>query len=331
MPTMLPNPVWSGFAEGYRNNRYIADLVLPRVPVAAELFECDYYDIPEFLVAPNNEVGRLDRPPLVDFKASQRQFRTKNYAMDSPLPQFDLDLAKAQRQSKITKYDPEKMAMDGIAELHELARERRVAGIMSNPLNYLPSMQQVLAGPSQFTDPASRPKDLLMAIMDGMLYRPNKAAFSRLVWTALRSHPQIVAAVLGNAGSEGVATVEQVAKLLELDEILVGDSFAAISQNRDPSRPAEMVNRIWGNDVALFYSNPAAQAIAGYNQFTFGYTARLNGVEILTFPDNYMGAGGGQVVRIRERCIELITGKFCGYLLRNVIPASTPFSMDRVM
>jgi hypothetical protein len=111
----------------------------------------------------------------------------------------------------------------------------------------------------------------------------------------------------------------------------VGDSFTSMSESQDHERPIETINRLWANDFILFYDNPNAQAISGFNQFTFGYTARWGGVKVGTVEDPFMGARGGKLLRIFESAKELITAKFCGYIIKDCIPAATPFTMDRVM
>jgi hypothetical protein len=325
------NAVLSGSAEAYTNDRYVADLVLPYKPVKAELFKCDYYPVPQHLIAPDNRVGRLDPPPRLDFQAAQREFSTEDHAYDAAVPVWDTERADQQRAGNQMTIDPKKLFVAGLAEAQLLRREMRVARMVQTLTNYMPNLRQVLAASSQWDNPTSRPKDQIFAALDSMLRRANQMVLSRVAWTALRSHPQIVEAVLGTSAREGVASQQQVAELFELKEVVVGDAFAASSEIQDPDRPSETISRLWGNHCSLIYQNPNAQAIAGSNQFTYGYTARVGGRRVMEWFSEDIGARGADMMRVLDVEKELITASFCGYLFRDCVPASASFSMNNVM
>jgi hypothetical protein len=323
--------VLSGISEAYVNDRYIADLVLPYKPVPSELFKCDYYPVPQHLIAPDNRVGRLDPPPRLDFQALQREFSTEDRAYEAALPIWDQERADQQRAGKQTVIDPKKLFVVGLAEAQLLRREVRVARLTQALNSYLSNQRQVLAGTSQWNNQTSRPKDQILLALDSMLRRANVMVLGREAWTALRSHQQIVEAVLGTSAREGMASQKQVAELFELDEVVVGDAYVAASEIQDPDRPSETISRLWGGHCALIYQNPNAQAIAGFNQFTFGYTARVGGRRVMEWFDEGVGARGGDMMRILDVEREIITAPFCGYLFRDCVPAAASFSMSNVM
>jgi hypothetical protein len=81
----------------------------------------------------------------------------------------------------------------------------------------------------------------------------------------------------------------------------------------------------------LIYQNPNAQAIAGFNQFTFGYTARVGGRRVMKWFEENVGARGADMMRILDVERELITAPFCGYLIRDCVAPNASLSMSNVM
>lgn len=333
MAKFVENAVWSGISEAYRNpeSTYIADEVLPIVPVAAELFSADYYPIESLLVAPDNEVGRLDRPVLLDFEAKQREFKTKDYAYDAPLPNWDVQRAEQQRTGQNSGFNPEDYVVQGVTEIHTLRREIRAANVVFNPNTYLPTQRQVVAGPSQWTSPTSRPIDQIMTAINAMLIRPNRLVLSRETWTGLSRNPQVVEAVKGTAAKEGVASLQQVQELLEIQKIVVGDSWKSVSERQDLERASANINRLWGAHAALLHVNPNVRTTTGSNLYTFGMTARWGMKKSGWIEDPDMGARGGRKVRVLEHCRELVTASFCGYFFENAVAPAATLNLSNVM
>jgi hypothetical protein len=333
MARFTENPVWSGISELYRNpeSTYIADEVLPIVPVAAEIFSADYYPVESLLVAPDNEVGRLDRPVLLDFEAKQREFRTKDYAYDAPLPNYDVQRAEQQRTGQNSGFNPEDYVVQGVTEIHTLRREIRAANLVFNPATYLPTQRQVVAGPSQWTNTASRPIDQIMTAINAMLIRPNRLVLSRESWTGLSRNPQVVEAVKGTAAKEGVASLQQVQELLEIQKIVVGDSWKSVADRQDLGRAAANINRLWGPHAALLHVNPNVRTTTGSNLYTFGMTARWGIKKSGWIEDPDMGARGGRKVRVLEHCRELITASLCGYYFENAVAPAATLNLSNVM
>lgn len=327
----VENPVWSGISEGYKNEAYIADFVLPLVPVPAEIFNADYYPIGQHLVAPPNEVGRLDRPPQLDFQAKQRAFSTKDYAYDAPIPNFDVERAGQQRSGGNMGYTPEDTVLYGVNEAHTLRREIRVANLVFNSATYLPTQRQVVAGPSQWNQTTARPIDQILTVLDRMIVRPNTMVISRVGWTGLSRNQQVVEAALGTSAREGVATMQNVKELLGLKDIFIGESWRSQVEYQDMDRPTELVNRLWGSNCALLHLNSGVKTATGSGQYTFGMTARYGAKRSGRIIDPDMGARGGERLRVMDSCAEIISAPFCGYFFQDIVPASTNLSISNVM
>ncbi|UUE75979.1 hypothetical protein [Pectobacterium aroidearum] len=87
------DPHLTSIAIAYRNGSLIADSVLPRVPVGKSEFKWWEYDLADGFTLPNTSVGRTSQPNQVEFNATEETSSTSDYALDSPVPQSDIDNA----------------------------------------------------------------------------------------------------------------------------------------------------------------------------------------------------------------------------------------------
>lgn len=337
MSRFIEVPSWSGIAEGYRNpdSANISELILPTVPVMTELFKADYYPIDSLLVAPDNRVGRLDRPPTLDFQAKQREFSVEDYAYDAPLPRFDIERAAQQRANNQMGFDPEIATIEGINELHDMRREIRTAELVFDRNSYLPSQRQVLAGPSQWNTVSSRPVDQIITARDSMLIPPNTLILSRAGMTALVRNWQVIESIYGMGPQsqvrEGLVTKQQLSDLLEIPNIIVGDSWRSVADTQDLDRPNSVVKRLWGPHAALLSINRNIKVASGSAQFTFGFRARFGAKRSGRIDDPFMGARGGSWVRVMDQCREIISAPFLGYFFENVVSPSANLSISNEM
>lgn len=331
----VENPVWSGISEGYSNsgadNDFIAEMVLPTVQVSAEIFNADYMPPGQFLVAPDNVVGRLNRPPTLNFQALQRQFSTQDTGYDAPIPNFDIERAEQQRRGGNTGFNPESAVIEGLNEVCLLRRELRAASLVFNLNTYLPTQRQTVLGPSQWNQVGSRPLDQMRTVMDNMLQRPNTLILNQQGWTALTTNPSVVEAALGTSAREGVASKQKIAELLEIKNIYVGTAWTSASAEQDLERTTESTRRVWGNNAALVYLNPSVRSTTGSNQFTFGYTARWGTKKSGYIEDPDMGVRGGRRARVYESTRELVTASFCGYYFQGVLSASANLTINNFL
>ena len=298
-------PQLTAIAIAYRNNKLIADEVLPRVPVSSTSFKWLEFDFSERFTLPNTKVGRTSQPNQVEFSAKEQESSVTDYGLDSPVPQDDIDTA-------ITGYDPLGHAVEATTDLILLDREVRAANLLFNGANY--NNKQTLTTAKQWNDPNNDPVQSITDAFDSMIQRPNIGTLGRRVATALRRHPKIVAAYHGNAGESGLVPLGFLADLLELDAIYVGDAFL---NSAKPGKPPVLL-RAWGNKASFTVRNKLANTKGG---ITFGYTAQFKDRVSGSIADPDIGLRGGQRVRVGESVKEIVVSKDAGYLFENVIPA----------
>lgn len=306
-------------AIAYRNRKAIADLVLPRMPVNSTSFKWTKFTQSDAFSIPDTRVGRKSRPNQIDWTAAEATDSTLDFALDYPIPMLDIQNAEAaQRIYGTAAVDPRMRATELISDLIMLDREKRVADLVFNANTYTSTYKTTLSGTSQWSDfTNSDPVNAILAACDIPLQRPNKMVIGRAVYTKLRQHPKVVAAVYavgGNAASGGVVALRAMADLLELDEILVGEGWVNSAKKGQTASFA----RVWGKHCLLFYQDSNIQSPDG--GVTFGGTAQF-GSRIAGTIDNdpNIGMRGGTVVRVGEAVKELIMAPDVAYFFQNAI------------
>jgi len=321
---MAPNrpftvdPVLTAIAIGYSNPAQvlIADKVLPRMPVGQEVFKWTEYPIAEAFTVPQTQVGRLGQVNQVDFTGTERQSSTSDYGLDVPIPISDINVARAAREAGTSAYDPEQHSVAMLTKLVQLDREVRCATRIQDPATYAESRRVALAGGDQLSDfENSDPIGLFLSAIEGtLIYRANTLVMGNKPWSFIRRHPKLVNAVKGNLTSEGLITKEQLADLLEIKEVLVGDAHV------NTARPGQKANltRAWGNFISALYIDPTATK----DEITFGFTATFGSKIAGRIEDKDIGLEGGVRVRSGEKVKEEIVAKDVGYLIQNPVAAA---------
>lgn len=309
-------PSLAAIAVAYRQAGLIADLVLPRVPVASQTFRYLKYGGADFLQAPDTLVGRKSAPNQIDWSASEVSDTVQDHGLDTAIPQND-QLAWEQAQAAGPGYasvaNPQERATRLVMQTVTNRRELRAANLVFNAANYGANNKVTLAGTSQWSDYAnSDPLVAIMGYLDSMVMRPNIAVLGRATATKLRMHPKVCKAVFGNNTDAGVVPLQALADQLELEAIYVGDAWV----NTAAPGQAATIGRTWGKHAAFLVRNQEADTQGG---ITFGMTAqwgdRVGGV----IEDSDVGLRGGVRVRAGESVKELVTANDLGFFVQNAI------------
>lgn len=310
MPGTAPFPVTpelTAIAIAYRNPdaALIADEVMPRVkPVGTREFRYTLYDLSSF-DRPDTRVGRKGRPNEVSMGAMEEKAAVEDYGLDDPIPRDDIDQA-----AKMGRNLPGE-STEYIMNLVKLDRECRVANIVQSAVNYADNCSQILTGGKQWNDPSSAPLDALLDALDVPFVRPNTMILNQTGWGKLRRHPQIVKAVYPLSG-EGTVTRQQVAELLEIQNVIVGTA----RMNNARKGQKTVLTPAWGKHCALLYLDRTADTRRGV---TWGMTVPYGTAVSGALPDPHIGMRGGLVVRAGESLVELVTARDAGYLFRNCV------------
>lgn len=305
----------------YRNAKFIADDVLPRVTVDSSAFKYSKYTLADGFTIPDTRVGRKSAPNQIDWTATEVTGATLDYGLDDSIPNSDIENARASQDVQgVMAIDPEARSTMLLTDLVALDRESRVANGANGIFvlgTYQASLRATLSGTSQWSDTTnSDPVTAILAALDNPIMRPNTLVLGQQTWTQLRKHPKVTAAVYpggGNASGGGTAVSRQaIADLFELDNVHVG---AAWANSAKPGQTASMT-RLWGKHAALLYVKPG-QVVK--DDVTFGFTAQFGSRISGTMPDGDIGVRGGVRVRVGESVAEVISANDTGYFFQNAV------------
>lgn len=298
---------FTAIAIKYRNQRMIADQVLPRVRVAKQEFKWLRHALAEGFTIPDTRVGRRSAPTEVEFTGTEVTDSTVDFALDDVIPLADIENAPE-------NFDPLGRATEGLADLIELDREVRTANLVFTLGNYPAAQRTTLSGTSQWSDfTNSDPIAAITGALDAMVMRANIMVLGQLTWTRLSQHPRIVKAVYGYANDAGIATRQQVAALFELDEVLVGSAWLNVAKKGQ----AVSTSRVWGKHCALLHRDGMADGRG--NRTTFGFTAQFGDRVAGTMAEPRVGLRGSSRLRVGESVKELIAANDLGYFIQNAV------------
>ena len=310
MATQAPfviNPALTAIALAYRNEMLVADAVLPRVPVARDSFKYFKFNKDEAFTVPDTKIGRKSEANMVEFGGTEVSDFTLDFGLKDAVPLQDI------RNADTTPFDPLGMAAANLARLVRLDREVRVAGVVFNASNYGASNKATLSGTSQWSDYTnSNPVSAMLTAMDSMIMRPNKLVVGQAVWTILRQHPKVVESVkatgAGGVNAAGMVSRQQVADLLELQEVIVGAGWV----NSAKKGATASYGRCWGKFAALIYTEPVTNT---EQATTFGFTAETGGgFRARDWFDEKTGTDGAQIVQVVDTVKEVLPANDLGYL-----------------
>lgn len=300
------DPALTGATLSYKSPRLIADKVLPIRIVGKSNFKFLKRTRKEDYSIPDVRVGRGGRPGEREFTATETTDATIDFALDSPVPAVDV-------QEAPPGFDPIVEAALGLTRIIRLNREKRCADLVFNPDTYPSGNKVTLSGTSKWSDYTdSNPVTAIIAALEVPFERPNKMVIGRGPFTTLSQHPKMVKAAFGNDAVEGVATREQIARVFDLDEVLIGEArlnMANIGQ-------AENYARVWGNACALIYAHEDG---SGNENLTFGFTAQWLDWVAGTAEDKSIGMRGGTRVRVGHSIREIVAAPDLGYLFTDPV------------
>jgi len=323
MATKAPfvvQPQLTAITLAYRNRRLIADLVLPRYPVAAKTFKYTLLTKEDGFTIPDTRVGRKSQVNEIDWTSAEQSASCADYGLEDPIPSEDIDAAEtAPTVAGVRPVNPMERSTELLTDLIALDRERRVATLLFAAANYPSGNKATLSGTSQWSDYTnSDPIGVILSAFDAMLVRPNKMVLGRPTWTKLRQHPKITAAAFPGGGNAATAptvvALQAVAELLELEEIQIGEAW--INTAKKGQTPT--IARCWGKHALAYYQAPVPVGPQG--GLTFGLTAEWNTRVSGTIDnDPDIGLRGGTRVRVGETVKELILAADTAYFWENAV------------
>lgn len=293
----------------------VQDLVCPLVRVDGPLFRYTTLAYGEGLSIPSTLIGRTGRARRVEAGASQIEAEVEDHGLEDEVPLRDIAAAMSGQSS----VDPRMVATEWVSGLVVLAREKRVATLLTTRANYTAGAAgaQTLSGNSQWSDfTNSNPRQAILAARDRMLVKPNLFVCGQEVFTKLSQHPEMVeSAKATGAGTSasGVINAEEMARVLQVQRVLVADAW---EQTADLGQ-AEMFGRVWGKHAVLLRAAPLTSALD--KAPSFAATFRWRRRRVRTYIDQAVGTDGAEIVHVAESLVERVRFQAAGYLFQAAV------------
>lgn len=287
----------TGVAAEIQPQGFIADLLMPVVPVALEqggyyTFDMTNFNIPEALRAPRTVYKEID------FGLSSDTYRAEEYGLEARIDArerrnapgaLDLDVSKTRRLTNAIL----------------LNRERRIANLVTNTANV--TQNTTLVGAAQWSDPSSNPLTQAIAARTAMRnaigMTPNTLTMSYVVREALRAHPALIDFVDG-----GRPTDQDLADFFEVERVLV----AGARYNTAREGQAATLGDLWGKDALFTFTSPVAAA----EEPSFGYQFQAAALAVFRYADVPVSS---EVIRVNEIRAEKIVAPTAGYLVKAAV------------
>jgi len=241
----------SQMAIGYAENSMIAGTIAPVVPVDKQgdiysiFSRADAFRTEEDKRSPGTEANKITRT------ISSDNYYAQNYALKYPITLEDRENA-----DPVFRQNLWNNAAEYVTDKLMLSWEVRVAALVNATANVGSSAGVASEwDASASSDPIGDITTALDNVHDLTGQRPNRLVFGLDAWRSLRRNDQILDRVYGSTNPQPFATRAQVANLLEVPNIHVGEAF----RNTANEAQAETLAKVWGDNVLCAYTpdNPS--------------------------------------------------------------------------
>ena len=296
----IVDAVLTNLAAGYINDEFIADSILPRVPVTKEGGKVPLFGKAQFI---EHRTERAIRG------ATNVRDPEGVKTIDYVLTEYDIATRLDYREKQEADYQIDAVETANTMEILRLGHELRVARKVQNPATYAPGNTITLAGADQFTNPASDPLGVVLdakaAVRSQIVREPNTLWMGYSTYLTLLRHPQLVGLLSTN--KDRILTDDELKRFLRVDNLVVGKAVT--------STDGETVTDIWGDNMGLTYTAREVDGQRSYRVPSFGYTLVKQGWPKV---DRYQESGGKvEFIRATEINDAFVLSKGAGFLISN--------------
>jgi hypothetical protein len=304
---MHRDAVLSNLSIKYRNQDMIWPLVMPIIKVEKRSDIYYEYNKEDSFRLVDDRMSPKSLANEADWGVAEKNYSVKDHGLGDWLAQEAINNADNPLQPEIDTNDFLNMCLD-------TAQEKRVVDIIFNANSYPVGNKVQLTSNDRWGQSSDDPIGDVMAALDACLMEPNTLVFGSDVWKVFRALPEIVTACKALAGvtlNDGMVSTEEVAKLFEVERVLVGRG------RYNTANPGQTMSltRLWGKHFAALHVNPSP----GIKSITFGGTF----CETLRFTardfDPKRGVLGSHYIRPAWNSDEKVIASDCGYFIEDAV------------
>lgn len=302
--TRIVDPVLSNVARGFKQPGMAGGALFPTVSVnkrAGRILEFGREDF---------KIYDTIRAPGSSTKRIQVGYAGAPYALEDHSLEGLLPIEQMQEAEEVPGVNLGQVAIKKPQRSVALRLEKLQADLARNAANYAASNKVVLAGASQWSDPASNP--LLAwnawreAIRSKIGFYPNAGVIPASVALALQANP-IVKDQFKYTSSDSIS-FEMLKAYFQMPGLVLGQSVFLDG--------SDVQQDIWGKDIVLAYSE--ISGIEDMGSPSYGYTYQLFGYPLVEEP--YMDRNAKSwVYPYDDANIPVIAGALAGFLAQNVV------------
>lgn len=271
---------------------FIADKVFPLVPVKKQSDRYFVYNKDDWFRDEAKERARATESAGGDYDIDNTPsyFCTK-YA-------YHKDVTEEDRINYDTPLDADQDAVDFVTQKMLLKREATWAAKFFRPgvwqhevqgVDTTPTGEQTLQWNDDKSDPMKVVRDKKVLVQSTTGFKPNVMVLSPYVYAALAEHPAVLDRI--RFTQKGVVTVDLIASLFELEEVLVADAVI----NSAAKGAKATTNFVMGKHALMVYRPKRAALKTPSAGYTFTWTGLLGagayGNRIIRLPMDHLGLG----------------------------------------
>ena len=299
---VVQDPVLTQVSTAYKNDTFLAEQILPVMPVSKQSGVYFQYD-KENLRIPASTLRAAGSPAKeVDFSVSKGTFFTQDHALKEFVPQEIQDQA-------MTPTDPLTDSTENVTEKLLLDKESAIATYLTSTANI--TQNTTLSGTSQWSDynnssPITDLRTARQTVQLAVGKKPNTLILGQQVFDILRDHPEIIERVKYSA--LGVLTTDLLARIFEIDQVWIGSAV----YNSAKEGQTDSLAYVWGKNAVVAYIAPTVRI----KQLTLGYTFTYGTRQTERWTD---GDRKGTYVRVHDNYQQGIVAATAAYLVKNAI------------
>lgn len=239
----------SNIAINYRPHNMIADMIAPVVPVGKQSDHYVIFSRAEMLSIENTKRSPGKEANIITRSTTSETYFADNYALK--------DFVTIEDKANSDPIFVQKMLNGRVGYLMNklmLDWENRVATQVTNTSN-VGSSSAVASGWTDLDNatPLSDLETAIYNVQDSTGVRPNKIVFGEQAWRNVRRNTAIRDLIKGVNNGGGYASLQQVAALLDVQQVLVGGAY----KNTANEAQAEALSSVWGDNVLIHYTTDA--------------------------------------------------------------------------
>lgn len=295
--------VLTNLAIGYRQGAFIGERIAPVVMTDKEGIKVPKFGKAGYIEYETERAAGADSNVITLDKGSY---------VPVVLDEHDLAAGVDYRVQHESRFDEKAKAARRVTEGIQLKQEIEIARLIQSKSVYQSGLTEDLTAEKQWThekaDIQEQFEKAKEAVRAACGVRPNVLVVGAAVLSKLRMN-QALRDSLGSGHNKTLLNTELLKNLLDIDEIIVGESVYSANGKKTED--------IWGNFASLIVRPHVVSDGNDEGQTAFAYTFRRRGMPVV---DRFEGAGGKvEYVRYTDIRKAAVVGGACGYLFQNPI------------